>query len=302
MNTLLVLVRREVWENRSLWIAPLAIAGFILVMALFGAIHAGDQGVFSIGSSEGPKEEELREVLGNVGKQEGIYGMAMASFTMFHMMVLSIVIFFYLLDSLMTERKDRSILFWKSLPISDVQVVSSKALTALVVAPLFVLLVSAATQLLFGLIWWVRMHGSPIANVLIPFDAGTWLQVQAGSLVMAFVSVVWLLPVAGYLMLVSVWVRRNAFLWAVLPPVAAMAGEYLLLRTHYAASFVGRRLVGDFQIMDSPEFSGAGDDGLAEFVSRAGSVLVHWETWAGIAAAVAMFVAVVRIRRYRDDS
>ena len=302
MNNVLVLIRREIWENRSLWIAPLVIAGFILVMALFGAIHAGDHGAFSFGSHDGRAETEIREIAGSVDKQRTIYGMAMASFTTFQMLVLSVVVFFYLLDSLLGERKDRSILFWKSLPISDTQVVGSKALTALVAAPIYVLLVSAATQLVFGLIWWVRMQGNPLGDVLLPFDAQTWLQVQAGTFVMAVVSVVWLLPVAGYLMLVSVWARRNAFLWAVLPPVAAMLGEYLLLRSLHVANFVGRRLVGDFQIMGTHELEGAGTDEFGEFISRAASVLVHWETWAGIAAAVVLFVAVIRIRRYRDDS
>ena len=56
-----------------------------------------------------------------------------------------IVVFFYLLDSLLAERKDRSILFWKSLPVSDTEVVLSKLATALVVAPVFVLLVSSVT-------------------------------------------------------------------------------------------------------------------------------------------------------------
>jgi ABC-2 type transport system permease protein len=303
MNKVLMLIRREYWENRSLWIAPLVIAGIILVSAAFGGIHTGDNGRFSFGSSDGPSEAEMIALAGSMDKRQLIYGMTIATFTVFQLVVLGFVVFFYLLDSLLSERKDRSILFWKSLPVSDLQVVASKTLTALVVTPIYGLLVSAVTQLVFAIVWWLRMRGGPLAELLTPFDAGVWMQVQGGTWMLAFVAIVWYLPIAAYLLLVSVWARKNAFLWAVLPIVAILLGEGLLMRSHRFADFVGRRFAGVFQIMGF-EHGNIADEGtsLGLFAQHAAAVLTTWETWVGVAVAAAAFVAVVRIRRYRDDS
>jgi ABC-2 type transport system permease protein len=232
-----------------------------------------------------------------------IYGVTIVSFTVFQLVVLGFVIFFYLLDSLLSERKDRSILFWKSLPVSDSQVVGSKVLTALVTTPIYVLLVSAATQLVFAVVWWLRMRNGPLAELLIPFDAGVWLDVQGGTWLFAFVTILWYLPIAGYLLLVSVWARKNAFLWAVLPIVGILLAEGLLMQSHRFADFLGRRFAGVFQIIGyEHERIADGRESLALFAKHAATVLTHWETWAGVAVAAAAFFAVVRIRRYRDDS
>jgi ABC-2 type transport system permease protein len=301
MNILLVLIRREYWENRSLWIAPLVIAGIILVSAAFGGIHTGDNS-FSFGTSDGPSDSEIRDILGSLDKRQMIYGVTISTFTVFQLIVLGIVVFFYLLDSLLGERQDRSILFWKSLPISDAQVVGSKLLTALVTTPAYVLLVSAATQLVFGLIWWVRMRGSPLGEVLMPFDAGIWLQVQAGTWMLALAAILWYLPIAGYLLLVSVWARKRAFLWALLPPVSLLLAEGLLRQSHHVGDFLVRRLGGIFQIIgEGDNHYESGAPSLADMAGRIGAVLTHWETWAGVAAAAALIAATIRIRRYRDD-
>ena len=303
MNKLLMLIRREYWENRSLLIAPLVVAGIILLSAAFGGIHTGDKGLMSFGTSDGPSEAEIAAIAGAVDKREMIYGMTMAGFAAFQLGVLGFVVFFYLLDSLLSERKDRSILFCKSLPVSDAQVVASKTLVALVTTPIYVLLVSAATQLVFAIVWWLRMRGSPLGDLLTPFDAAVWAQVQVGTWVLAFVTILWYLPIAGYLLLVSVWARRNAFLWAVLPIVGILLAEGLLMRSHRFADFLGRRFSGVFQIMGF-EHDRIPDDGsaLLLFMKHAAAVFTTWETWIGVAVAAAAFFAVVRIRRYRDDS
>jgi hypothetical protein len=111
------------------------------------------------------------------------------------------VVFFYLLDALLSERKDRSILFWKSLPVSDTEVVVSKLATALIVAPVIVLLVSTVVQLLFGPIMWMRFHGSLVGDMMMPWNAGIWLQLQAAFWMMTVAGIFWFLPLAAYLLL-----------------------------------------------------------------------------------------------------
>jgi ABC-2 type transport system permease protein len=129
-----------------------------------------------------------------------------------------------------------------------------------------------------------------------------WLKVQAGSLALVLAVVVWYLPLAGYLLLVSVWARKNAFLWAVLPPAAVLLIEALILQSHNFADFLGRRFIGAFKVMGFPEGDDSVGPSLVEFLGHVGRVFTHPETWLGVLAALAFIVAVIRIRRYRDDT
>ncbi len=279
------------------------LSGIILFAAAFGGIHVGDGDHFWFGTSDTP--ETINHFDPGAEKRHAIYGMAMASFTFIQLAVLGVVIFFYLLDALLGERKDRSILFWKSLPISDTEVVTSKVLTALVLAPLYVLAVSAVTQLAFGIVWFLRMGQHFPANLLVPFDGATWLQVQAGFLALVPAVLLWYLPIAGYLLLVSVWARKNAFLWAILHWLALEMIEGLLMQSHHVASFLARRFVGAFQVMGMDNFRTGGSEAgpsLGEFVSHVAKVFTSGEAWLGVLVAAGLFIAVVRIRRYRDDS
>lgn len=313
MNNMIWLIRREFWENRSLWIAPLVIAGVILVLTAFGGVHIGREETFWFGTGTSDLEgmsttdrEHLNQAMGEVsGKRDMIYAFTLSMLTTVQMFALVIVIFFYLLDTLLAERKDRSILFWKSLPVSDAEVVSSKLLTASVAAPVFVLLLSAVVQVLFGLVVWARFSGSVVGMVMPVFDAGVWLQVQAAAWLMTVSAIVWYLPLIGYLLLVSVWARRNAFLWAVLPPVSVLIIEAMLAQSHHFADFLGRRFAGHLEIMDFSSRS-FGDDGdlpaLGELASHIVRVFTSYETWVGVAVAAAFIFVTIRIRRVRDDS
>ena len=299
-SKLLMLIRREVWENRSLWIAPLVISGVILVAAAFGGINVEGSPGFPFG-----RDAEGSSVAAHIGgsKSQMAYAIGISAITMIQLIALGVLVFFYLLDALLAERKDRSILFWKSLPVSDTEVVASKALTGLVVTPAYVLLLSAVTQLIVGLIVWLRFGSSPLGNIIIPVDFGIWAQVQVGFWALAPAVILWYLPLAAYLLLVSVWARKNAFLWAVLPPVAILLIEGLLLQSHRFASFLGHRFSGVFRLLDLDSAREvAGVSPLAEFLRHVALVFTHYETWLGVLVAAAFLVAVIRIRRYRDDS
>jgi ABC-2 type transport system permease protein len=292
MNTnILMLVRREIWEHRSLWIVPLALAGVILVIAAFGGVHFGDgNNNFSFGSRdhlENLSPSEREHLLAKMNPGEGTRQM----------------VFFYLLDALLAERRDRSILFWKSMPISDGQVVASKALTALAVAPAFVFVVSAVLLLVFAGVVSLRLGELPFN----PWSASVWLQVQAVMLGFIPMVVLWYLPLAGYLMVVSVWVRKNAFLWAVLPPIGLLLIEGMITHTDYVAEFLGERFAGFIEVMnpgtlrhlDNVENS---DLALSASYKLMGQVFADPEIWIGTAAGLALIYLAVRIRRFRDDS
>jgi ABC-2 type transport system permease protein len=310
-NNILMLIRREIWEHRALWIAPLVVAGVLLVIAALGGVNYNDDGNFWFGNADDlehlPPEDRAR-VMENMSPtpkvREFIAATAMLSLTMVQLFTLGIVVFFYLLDTLLAERRDRSILFWKSLPISDGEVVTSKALTALVAAPLIAYVVSAVMVLLCSGVIALRMIDLPFN--LWSFSA--WLNVEAVTFGFMFMIVLWYLPLAGYLLVVSVWVRKNAFLWAVLPPVGLLIIEKIITRTDFVADFLGSRLAGFAQKVDKfdlrrLEHLKDGEGGMVSASYRLmGQVFADYEIWVGVVAGLALCYLAVRIRRFRDDS
>ena len=313
MNNMIWLVRREVWENRSLWVAPLVIASVILITAAFGGIHIADGGRFSMGwkSDSGIEiEESARQNIRNsmatapLEKKQMVYAITLSSFTAVLLFSMIIVLFFYLLDCLLAERKDRSILFWKSLPVSDAEVVLSKLLTAAVVTPLFVLVVSSVLQILFALVWSVRFSDSFLGEALMAWDGPTWLKLQASFLLVIVTATLWYLPLIAYLLVVSAWARRNAFLWAVLPPVAILTIELLILGSNRFGEYLAHRFIGVFVLLEKKIGSvhGSGMSSMRDVLEAVSAVFTSPETWLGVLAAAAMIFGAIRIRRYRDDS
>ena len=308
-RNLLWLVRREVWEHRSLWIAPLVMAGVILIVTLLGGVHFNGHGGFWIGTTDGadlaamsPEDRErLRHAISPKDHSVvdavvlGVY----SGITISMFVVLGFVVFFYLLDTLLAERRDRSILFWKSLPVSDGEVVTSKALTALVAAPVFVMLVSAVLLLLFSAVASLRLAQLPVS----PWSASAWLDLQVILLGFVPMIVLWYLPIAGYLLVVSVWARKNAFLWAVLPWAAMLLIELMITQGTNVLEFLGDRFGGYARIIGTDAHVDPDPDKIiGAAYELMGRVYGDYHIWVGAIAGVALIYAAVRIRRYRDDS
>src|SRR5438034_5261939 len=140
-------VRRELWENRSIYIAPLIVA----IVVLFGFL------VSTIGLPERRRAVLLLDPAKARAAIEAPYDMAAI------MLILTafIVGVFYCLDALHGERRDRSILFWKSLPVSDRTTLLSKVTIPLVALPLVTFAIVVATQLVM-LLWtsaFLIIHG-----------------------------------------------------------------------------------------------------------------------------------------------
>jgi ABC-2 type transport system permease protein len=321
MNTLLMLVRREFWEHRSLWIAPLVMVGVILVMSTWGTLVTTDIGHgMHIGSVS--SLEELPE-LGERGRSELSRFMAMpqerkdtfAALSIIAVgslisMVALIVVFFYLLDCLYSERRDRSILFWKSLPVSDAQVVLSKLLVALAIVPLGVVALTAVTQIFVSGIYWLRFHDTILGQIAPAWSTAAWAQALWAALLVSIGGALWYVPVAGYLLLISVWARRNAFLWSILPWPTLMLVEKMFLDSGHVAEFLGQRLAGFAQKLDiaSDKFQDHGPENempvmreVFDAISYSG-LFGSAELWVGVVAGSALVYAAVRIRQLRDDS
>ena len=276
----LTLVRRELWEHGGLVWAPLAMALTIIVVSLVSVMVKGSVDI-DLG-----EDRPLPELFGDAEKQRGIFSLVMAGLVWPQLLVAFVVVFFYLLDGLFTERRDRSILFWKSLPVSDTKTVLSKLFVALVAMPLW----SWALSLVVGLVVFgvlaTQVSGTPAAG-LGTWHGGTWLMVQAAMLGKMAIAALWYLPVAGWLLLVSVLAKRAPFLWATLPFLVLSLAERITLGSNEVGALVAQRLFG-----------------FREEVSLMGEfpLLASPDLWIGVAVGAALVYAAIRVRQRSDDS
>ena len=277
-------LRREFWESRWIYLAPLAVAALFLIGFLISLIHL-------------PHEMRALSAL-DAGKQRGTiiepYDMAASLL----MGTFIFVAMFYSIEALQRERRDRSILFWKSLPVSDVTTVLTKASIPFVVLPLISCAIAFVTQFLMLLVSSVALAGSGF-SVATYWEAVSLFQ---GSLLLLYhvvtVHVLWSAPVYGWLMLVSAWARRAAFLWAVLPPLAICALEKLLFNTAHFAAFLGHFFTGGTEGLYAP---GTLPMDPATHLTP-GRFLGTLGLWLGLAVTAAFLALAVRLRRHRGPA
>jgi ABC-2 type transport system permease protein len=291
MNTspMITLIRREFWEYRMLWLLPLVLAGLLVLVSLLP--HSGMQ----VDASSYHTPEKYREY----------YMMFHGILTAVQFALLSIILPVYLLGCLSTERRDRSILFWKSLPVSDRQTVLAKVLVALVVVPLGAFVLGAATDIVASTILSIRLHGVPMIGMFLRWDSLAWLETQQFVLAALVALLAWYAPVGAYLLVVSAWAKRSSFLWVVGPPSAAMLIEWLLFRTHYVTRFLGYRLSSARALSYPYQYTGVeptvgGHPGMFDS-ARPLSAFTNVDMWLGLVAAAALVYLAIRIRRHQSE-
>ena len=276
-------VRRELWENRAVFVAP-AVVGLLEVLG------------FLIHSARLP-EDFSRMMESQSMHRDDILGMGYG-FSAVPIVVVSVIVAtFYCLDCLYSERRDRSILFWKSLPVPDSVTVASKALIPLAVLPLVTYAVILVTQLLT-----VAIGAASLSLHGMASEIGWATKPMLPMLVILAYGLVtmslWYAPLFGWLFLVSSFARRTPFLWAVLPPIAVNIVEHFAFGTHHFSEFLQDRLWGQFAAAFVTLPGQRMLDQLSQldpigFVSNPG-------LWGGLIAAGLFFTGAVMARRYRE--
>ena len=281
-------VRRELWENRFLYLAPLVVAAIVLFASF---IH-----MFSY-----PGRVRNAATL-DPARQHAVivapFDMAPAPIMFFTFLVG----LFYCLDALYGERRDRSILFWKSLPVSDRTTVLSKAAIPLVVLPLFAFALSLATQrlMMFQASAVLLANGMSVGTVWKEFRFFQDALIMLYGLV---VHALWYAPIYGWLLLISAWAKRAPLLWALLPPMLISAFERTAFGTRSFPRMLHYRVQGAMQeaFVDVPAPRRGHPPNIdqlsqldpANFLTRPG-------LWVGLAFAVVCLAAAVRLRRNRE--
>jgi ABC-2 type transport system permease protein len=276
-------VRRELWEYRSIYLAPLAIAGAILLGFVFVLVNLPH--TMSTLSSLDPAQQ--RDALAQ--PYDFAAGLVMgAAF---------LVSIFYSLDTLYGERRDRSILFWKSLPVSDLTAVLAKASIPLVVLPMLAFVITVVTQSVMLLLSSMVLLASGLSVATL----WTKLQLHQTLLMLLYhlvtAHMLWYAPFYAWLLLVSAWARRTPFLWAVLPPLAIGVFEKVAFHSSHFTDLLGYRFIGGSE--DVASMMGGFPYHPGMHVTP-GAFLVSPGLWIGLLIAAAFLAAAVRLRRNRE--
>jgi len=272
MNRWGILIRREFWENRSLWIAPSVASLFLLGSTILLAIRMDDmqygpRGMFRGGASMGMP----------VGTNA--FEISVFAFSALIFGIGSIATAMYCLDSLYAERRDRSILFWKSLPVSDTQTVLAKAAVALVAMPVLLLAMALVTNLVSGAI--LSIHPSPRSPVRQMWEDGNFIRAYYHLACVVLVNMLWYAPAVAYAMVASVLSTRLPLVMAAVPLVTLAVGEQVVLGTSHVWGFLAQRVTSVFDVRET---------------------LGSAQLWIGLVAAAAGLALAIRLRRWRDDS
>ena len=275
-------VRRELWEIRAIYVAPVAAACLFLFGFSISILHL----LFKMHAAPSLDLMQQRELFGQ--PYEFVEDLIMGTTLL--------VGLFYSADALYGERRDRSILFWKSTPVSDLITVLSKAAIPMVVLPLLAFAITVLTQWSMLIISSAVLLGSG-QNVAI-----LWARVgifhRGPMLLFHFLCIhgLWQSPIYAWLLLVSGWARRVPILWATLPPLAIGIVEKVAFNTTYFGTLIGNRFTGGSEgtaIMER----GREMDPMMLFAPL--HFLINPGLWMGLAVTAAFLAAAVRLRRYR---
>jgi ABC-2 type transport system permease protein len=274
-------VRRELWENRWIYLAPLIAAAVALFAYMIGQIFLRHHRVTTVLTLAPAKQPAAIAEPYNIAA-------ALIMVTAF------IVGIFYTLDALYGERRDRSILFWKSLPVSDLTTVLAKLTVPMFVLPLLAFAITVVTQWLMLLLSSAILLGSGMSA------APLWTQTHffhfSAMLLYHVLTVhgLWYAPLYGWLLMVSAWAPRAPFLWAFLPPFVVCGVEKIAFNTTYFLDLLKRRLMG-------PEAPATAGSSMMDVMAALTPIKFLSEPglWIGLAIAALFLAGAVRLRRSR---
>jgi ABC-2 type transport system permease protein len=314
------LLKREFWEHKGgfFW-APIVVSVIIAVFTagtiLFGVLKGGEADIKINGQGVTNLAAEFA-VENKAAAIEKVTAISYTSAVTPLLVVLSFTLFFYCLNALFDERKDRSVLFWKSLPVTDNATVVSKVAMALALAPLMTLFFGTILSLLIAIFIslgaaaaGINIFGGVLSSstlYLAPLQAVATLPIYA----------LWALPTVGWLLMVGAWARSKPFLWAVGTPLLTV-GLIAWFNKMFAFGWniewlwkyiVGRGLLSlapgswfAYSREDMQFISGMHEVKVASLFTQSWHQLTTPNLWIGVAVGAAMIYAAIRLRRWKDE-
>ncbi len=273
-------VRREIWENRAIYLVPLVSAFVFLLTHLLHTLYIRYR-VHGAWPTDPEKQHQLLGVPYDIAA-------ALIMGTAF------IVGIFYSLDALYGERRDRSILFWKSMPVSDLTTVLAKLTVPMAILPLLSFVITLVTQWTMLLLSMALLLGSGLSVSTI------WAQSSLfhDSLILLWhivtVHGLWYAPFYGWLLFISAWAPRAPFVWAFLPPFVVFGVEKLAFNSMHFLHLLENRVMG-------PSTPAAPGSNVMDIMASLGPLdfFTLPGLWIGFGIAAIFLAAAVRLRRSR---
>ena len=272
-------VVRELWESPSIYVAPAAVATVFLI---------------GVAIASGFVPHHMAPPPGSHGGHALMQAYDFAAAVV--MLTVVLLQLLYCLDALYGERRDRSILFWKSLPVSDGVTVMAKAFVPMIILPVFGMAVTLLAQ------WGVLL----IATVFTALKGDSVTALWGSSSIikpaallfyhLITVHTFWYAPLYCWILLISAWAKRTPIVWVVFPPVAIYGFEKLVFGTSHFTEFLGARLLGGSESMTGP---GQTTMGIGTHPTPI-SFLINPGLWIGLAIAAAFLYGAARLRRYHE--
>ena len=304
----LALVKREIWEHRSIWITPSAVAFVVVFIAIAAVIM-----VAAFGEAINPEIERIADATVPDAIRRAALAVFMIGNTSVFAIAMWFLMIFYCLDSLYAERKDKSILFWRSLPITDAETVVSKLLTTMIAIPIATMAAVIVSHLLNLVIMSVWLSTEGVNPFRFIWGAVPLFDTWAAVLIVLFASPLWLAPLLGWFLFISAWAKRGPFLRAIMPIAILPILEYIIFKSWNLGIAILKRLsLEAMPIFDIFDFAERFDDDnlhemLAENISLLSILdlskfLTSGEVWAGLVVCGLFVTAAIYVRRYRDES
>ena len=318
MRSFLTLLRRELWEHTSLYRLPLALLLLVFLGNLAVMLWGSDVGIYVALENRAIHIGNVNEMLSSGAKGGHVAGLSesirlvMTSIGMMIHFVMLLLLAIYALDSLFRERKDKSILFWKSLPVSDSKIVLSKLVTAMLVIPLIAFITVMVAQIMTWFMQGMALGDMPDALATL-WGYARLPYYWSGFLFLGIEQILWLFPLIAWLLLCSAWAKKSPATWAfVLPMLLAFIDSAFRLHTGFT------RLLMDRLSLGMPSLDGIvgrngmnreGADGVVGIVDNMTTssfaellqFLFRADTLIGIAVGVLFVLLTIYLRRRRGD-
>ena len=227
MNALKAVIRRELQEHKwgfvyLPWIVG-AFMSLVVVLVYLGLTEVNTENFkFSTDVfADSEVVQSMNEATFDQRREAIRAGLLVLGFPL--VIALGFAVLAYSLSTFFDERKDKSIIFWRSLPVSDSFTVFSKLIVALVVAPLLVIPALLFLHLVSVTAGSIYFAVSDIVPFTWAWQAYPWLD-WIRVIFSLWMQSLWSLPIITWIMLAGAYSRKPVVA-AILPPVVVVLVE-----------------------------------------------------------------------------